>query len=784
MDIEPLDRLHPPPATAPSTSVSIPRAILPTEFVIFAVAAVFVAVSDQSLRSHIFDNFKALTSLLASVGMLFGLRMTLAQGRESARAWRYFGIAWCFWLSADLAHIVHTQALHLNSFPNWTDLLRLSAYPLFITGILALPRSPMTLAERVQVYLDTAIALIAALLVAANYLFIPLMERSITATGWQTAAVLTYAFLDLAILWAVLELLLRRFPPGWAAQLGLLAASVTLLGLGDFGFTVLVVRNQAVHSGLAAAAGIFSGIFGWLSGIVQSQSASPPRPYSSESDRPSRIVSWPALLPYFWVAVVFALFARSRVSPMPLGQDVLAASAVLLVALVLIRQALVLRDNRRLVLLLREAHAELDKRVQLRTTELEIANRNLKEQIKERQRAEDERRVLERQVLQTQKLESLGILAGGLAHDFNNLLVGILGNADLALTEPPGSEAIRTHIEDVRRAALRAADLTNQMLAYSGRGRFVITTLNLNEVVDEMVLLLKASLSKKITFDLRFDAQLPRVDADPNQFRQVILNLITNAAEAIEDRAGEINVTTGTLDAGPGFFEDSVTREDMPAGAYVFLTVSDTGHGMDRNTLVRIFDPFFSTKFAGRGLGLSAVLGIVRGHKGAIKVDSELGRGSKFTLYFPVSRKSPPASAPDPAASGKPWRGEGLLLLVDDEESVRTVCRRMLERMGFSVVTAADGMQGLQTFREKPGDFRAVMLDVTMPVMNGDEACREMKKLRPDIPVILASGYTEQDAIRRFTQTHVSAFIQKPFDGKTLELKIRAALGGGSQPHS
>jgi PAS domain S-box-containing protein len=397
----------------------------------------------------------------------------------------------------------------------------------------------------------------------------------------------------------------------------------------------------------------------------------------------------------------------------------------------------------------------------------------------ERRRAEDERLKFLSQIQQTQKLESLGVLAGGIAHDFNNLLMAVLGHADLALDALPASSEAREDLAQIRRAAQRATELCKQMLAYSGKGRFVIQPVAMQKVVEEMLHMLRVSISKNAILKLNFAANLPSVDADASQLRQVVMNLVVNASEAIGDRSGVITISTGAMDCDRQYLSESWLDEQLPEGMYVFIEVADTGAGMDAETRTRIFDPFFTTKFTGRGLGLAAVLGIVRGHRGAIKVYSELGRGTTFKVLFPASQR---AEARD---EGSPIRGmyegKGTVLLVDDDESVRAVGRKMLERIGFAVVTAADGSEAIARFRERADDIVCAIVDLTMPHVDGAETFRELRRMRPGVRVILSSGYNEQDVTQRFVGKGLAGFIQKPYQLSTLVAVLKEVLEKGRE---
>lgn len=393
-------------------------------------------------------------------------------------------------------------------------------------------------------------------------------------------------------------------------------------------------------------------------------------------------------------------------------------------------------------------------------------------------RAEEERRRIDQQMQQTQKLESLGVLAGGIAHDFNNLLVAILGNAGLALMELPPESPARQTVQAIETAAQRAAELTRQMLAYSGRGKFVVEPLNLSRIVEEMAHLLEVSVSKRAVLKYRFAPDLPLIEGDATQVRQVIMNLITNASDAIGDRSGVISITTGLMHADRAYLRTAYMDDDLPEGDYVFLEVADTGVGMDEATAARIFDPFFTTKFTGRGLGLAAVLGIVRSHRGAIKLYTEPGRGTTFKILFPVAGPSEPAAPAASSTTGEPAPVPAAILVVDDDETVRTVSRRILEHAGYTVLLAAHGGEALQQYQARP-EIALVLLDMTMPHMDGEEAFRELRRIDPSVRVILTSGYNEQDATERFAGKGLAGFIQKPYRPQELLAAVARVL---SQP--
>lgn len=387
----------------------------------------------------------------------------------------------------------------------------------------------------------------------------------------------------------------------------------------------------------------------------------------------------------------------------------------------------------------------------------------------------ESRQKLESQIQHAQKLESLGVLAGGIAHDFNNVLTSILGYTDLAMLELPVHSPARALIGEAVNGARKAADLTKQMLAYSGKGKFVVQSLNLNDVIEDMIHLLHVSISKKCVLKLHLMPSLPSIEADAVQMRQVIMNLIINASDAIGERSGVIAVTTGVMYCDRTYLSESYLDDDLQEGLYVFLEVADTGCGMLSEHRTRIFDPFFTTKSTGRGLGLAAVLGIVRGHRGAIKVYSEPDKGTTFKVAF-AAVDLPSSLSPDKASSTEQWKSSGTVLVVDDEETVRGLLHRMLETMGFSVITANNGREGVTIFQQEQKSIRLVILDMTMPHLDGPETFRELRRLQSDVKAILTSGYNEQSAISQFAGKGLSGFIQKPFRYEELLTVIRKVL--------
>jgi len=385
-----------------------------------------------------------------------------------------------------------------------------------------------------------------------------------------------------------------------------------------------------------------------------------------------------------------------------------------------------------------------------------------------------EQRVLQAKLEHTQRLESLGVLAGGIAHDFNNILTAIMGNAALARMKMKDTDPTRAHLERIEESSQRAADLCRQMLAYSGKGKFVTKALNLSQMVEEITKLLDVSIAKNVVLKFHLAENLPAVEADSAQLQQVIMNLVINASDAIGEKSGVISLATGVMRADAAYLAGAFAADDIEPGTFVFLEVSDTGCGMDVETQKQLFDPFFTTKFTGRGLGMSAVLGIVRGHHGAIKVYSEPGRGTTFKVLLPTAKQA--ATDEGERKDGGEWRGTGTVLVVDDEETIRETAAMMLTGMGFDTLAAEDGAQAVEMYRRHRHDIVAVLLDMTMPRLDGKGCFRELRRINRNVRVVLSSGYNEQDATTRFAGQGLAAFIQKPYTPEALQAKMREAL--------
>lgn len=371
-----------------------------------------------------------------------------------------------------------------------------------------------------------------------------------------------------------------------------------------------------------------------------------------------------------------------------------------------------------------------------------------------------------------QKLESLGVLAGGIAHDFNNLLTAILGSASLMMEDLPLDSPLRLFAENVINASERASQLTRQMLAYSGRGRFVVEPLDLAVQVREITALLEASITAEVELILDLKTAGVPIEADAGQIQQLVMNLVINGAEAIDSTGGRVVVSTRLQELDEQYVSDNLAGDHVEPGEFVLLEVHDTGHGMDESTLARIFDPFFTTKFTGRGLGLAAVLGIVRGHRGALKVYSHPGSGTTFKVFLPIARGQ---IAPKPQPVPMNYHGNATVLVVDDEDVVKKLVSTTLERYGYKVLIASNGKEALDLFVTGGAEIGLVILDMTMPVMSGEETLVRLMKIQPGLRVIASSGYNEIEAVRRFG-TGIKCFLQKPYRAQELAEKVKLTL--------
>jgi signal transduction histidine kinase len=389
-----------------------------------------------------------------------------------------------------------------------------------------------------------------------------------------------------------------------------------------------------------------------------------------------------------------------------------------------------------------------------------------------------ERRNLEDQLRHAQKLESLGLLAGGVAHDFNNLLTGILGNASLVMEMIPDQAGIRGMLHDIIRASERAADLTRQLLAYAGKGKFVVEPVNASALVRDISELLRSSVPRTVELALNLDSALPAIEGDASQIQQLVMNLILNAVEATGERPGRVRVTTTIREVRAGDRLQHFRPDPPPPGVYVAIDVMDDGCGMTDLVRAQIFDPFFTTKFTGRGLGLSAALGIVRGHRGAIGVESSEGSGSRFSVLLPaVGFQAVPERDSAQEVDASVEESAGTILIIDDEDVVRRAARATLEHYGYTVFEASDGHDGTDLFSRLHDRISLVLLDLTMPRMDGHAVWRFIRRVRPDMKVVMSSGFDESEAMKQFTDGAGLEFIQKPYTASSLVRRVRASLG-------
>jgi signal transduction histidine kinase len=425
--------------------------------------------------------------------------------------------------------------------------------------------------------------------------------------------------------------------------------------------------------------------------------------------------------------------------------------------------------------LTRRYQEHLEMVIEERTTDLVEVHERLQTEVTERARVEEERQELEGRAREAEKSESLAILAGGVAHDFNNIMMAIVGSAQLGLIHGGPDSDMAKLLGRIESAAWRAAKLSRQMLAYSGRGRMVVQNISLAQLMRDMLPLIESSAPPGITVTTEIDLEAPDVAVDPDQIEQVAMSLTANSFEAFAGGVGTVTLRVGTVDRDLSDF-DFPGGDGDPSTRYVALEVQDTGCGMDSETLARVFDPYFSTKFQGRGLGLAAVHGIVRGHAGAIAIDSAPSVGTTATVLFPEAAESPPREAGGTQATGPAKKVAGTILVADDDEHVRLVTTEALELAGFDVLTANDGAEAIELFSQRPDDIDALVLDMVMPRTDGIQALRAIQEIRPDVPAILSSGYSEDEFLPKLNDVAWAGFVKKPFDIADLIDRVTACV--------
>ncbi len=396
----------------------------------------------------------------------------------------------------------------------------------------------------------------------------------------------------------------------------------------------------------------------------------------------------------------------------------------------------------------------------------------------EERHAEEERARLQAAFFRAQKLEGLGVLTGGLAHDFNNLLVPILANATALAPRLPPGDPVRGALEDIAASARQAAAVVGQLLAYAGKSAGAFEHVNLADELGATADLLRASLPKKVALRMELPAEPLRVLGDAAQLKQVLVNLVMNAGESMGDGGGHVVVTAGTKLCREGHPALALAQPPLPPGEYVWVEVADDGPGMSEDLAARALDPFFTTKGLGRGLGLPAASGIVRAHHGALDVDSAPQRGTRIRAWLPVDPEAS-APAPPPADSVEKVAEGGRILVVDDEQLVRRTVRRLLEKSGYEVTEASDGVEALERFRAAPDAFDLVLLDLSMPRMSGDETFEALRRIRGDLPVVLSSGYAAVDEFDRLLRQPHVRFASKPYDLRELLAALRGVRAGG-----
>ncbi|HKI61949.1 MAG TPA: PAS domain S-box protein [Mariprofundaceae bacterium] len=401
--------------------------------------------------------------------------------------------------------------------------------------------------------------------------------------------------------------------------------------------------------------------------------------------------------------------------------------------------------------------------------------------ISERRRQERQQQLVNERMERTQRLESLGVLAGGIAHDFNNILSSVLGNTELLRIDLGSLDAdAESCLQNIETGCSHAADLCRQMLAYAGKGRYVIRAVNISDLVQGMEKLIRVSVPRSITVKKNLRDDIPMIHADVAQTEQVVLNLLTNAAEAIGDDKGEIELTTGVLELGEKDLQDFEGADGMQPGEFVFLEVTDSGCGIKPEDMKHLFEPFFTTKFTGRGLGMSAILGILRSHHGGIQIQSSLGKGTMVRVLIPAKahamEAAPQVETVTQAGQGR-WQGSGIVLIVDDELTLRDMAGKMLKRMGFESVSVENGSKALELLAERQAAFRVVLLDLTMPGLSGAEVLVEIRRLYPGLKVIVSTGYGQHALGEHFQSCEPDGFVPKPYRYQQLMEVMLKVLG-------
>lgn len=394
--------------------------------------------------------------------------------------------------------------------------------------------------------------------------------------------------------------------------------------------------------------------------------------------------------------------------------------------------------------------------------------------ITQRKLDEDRRRQTELRLLEAQKLESLAIMAGGVTHDFNNLLMGILGNAELAEKDIPEDSPVRESLREITVSASRAAQLCRQLLSFAGQGNVSIETMDISEIVRDIARLMAKTTPGRVAIELNLHDGLPAVRGDVSQIRQMIMNLVVNAVEAIDKCGGFVRIATGAMNCSSAFLKETHHGNALPDGEYVWIEVTDSGCGIELDHQRRIFDPFFTTKFTGRGLGLSAALGIISSHRGTLRLKSEPGRGTSVLVLLPAADEQPTRS--HVSEDKRKALPQGTILLVEDDDAVRVMSEKMIRSTGMEAIVARDGLEAIDLYRAHGDRIDAVLLDMTMPHLNGAETLRELRRINPKVRVALCSGYSASEIENRMDAAEMPAFLQKPYSAEQLRTCLARLL--------
>jgi two-component system cell cycle sensor histidine kinase/response regulator CckA len=423
---------------------------------------------------------------------------------------------------------------------------------------------------------------------------------------------------------------------------------------------------------------------------------------------------------------------------------------------------------------IRHAHDELEERVQARTAELSSTNEELQREIRDRKQAEEQKKKLETQLLHAQKMEAIGTLAGGIAHDFNNLLQAISGYTQLLLMRKNSGDPDYGKLEVIQASTLKASELTKQLLIFSRKVESKLKPMDLNHEVMQVCKILQRTIPRMITIDLKLLESLKVINADSGQLEQILMNLGVNARDAMAD-GGSLTFQTENVHLDRGY---TTSMLGATSGEYVLLTVTDTGHGMDKETLQHIFEPFYTTKEAGKGtgLGLAIVYGIVQNHKGYIEVDSRPGVGTTFRIYFPVLYAAGTEKAVEANIQKEPPRGRERILIVDDEKTVLDIGRDLLNQYGYETILADGGEKAIEIYRKEKDRIDLVILDLIMPGMGGQKCFQELLSINPNIKIIISTGASAEEQVRQAFHSHPVGFISKPYQLRDMLEKVREVL--------